>query len=99
MVNFSSQFREIAACEVSHRHCCKAVLSSKKKSALGSVVLQLALLTDEPTVSTPDVPPVSNPVESDMVRRNFCVVGSVSWTEKEPLPEDGSKAESGMEMF
>ena len=37
----------------------------------GSVVLQLAPVTDDPVVKICDVPPLPNPVASDIVSRNF----------------------------
>lgn len=43
----------------------------KEKGSEGLEVLQEALPTGAPTVSTPDVPPVAKPVASDMVSKNW----------------------------
>ena len=85
--------------EKTHSHCCRAEFSSKVKAGLAPAVLQDAPETEEPTVSTSDVPPDAKPVASDIVRRNSWVTGRVSWNEYVPVFASSLKAESGREML
>lgn len=82
-----------------HLHCCSASSSSKVKAGAGTAVLHAAPLMDEPVVSTLEVPPVPNPVESDMVSRNCFPDANMSCVENVPLPRSLSKEESGIDTF
>jgi hypothetical protein len=50
----------------------------------GSEVLQFAPVTEGPTVWSSDVPPLPNPVASDIVSKNFVPLSSSSCVEKAP---------------
>jgi hypothetical protein len=50
----------------------------------GSEVLQFAPVTEDPTVWRSDVPPLPNPVASDIVSKNFVPLNSSSCVEKAP---------------
>lgn len=77
-------------------HCCKAVFSWNANATPGSVELQEPPF-EGATVIKLEVPPVLNPVESDMVSTicSFFCIGSV--TENEPCPL--LNAVSGIETF
>ena len=63
------------------------------------MVSQAAPDTEEPTVSTSDIPPAANPVASDMVTKNCWFAGSCSFRAYEPLLVPASKDESGSEIL
>lgn len=50
------------------------------------MVLQLALLTDAPTVSKSLIPPVPKPVESDIMAKNFWSFGNGTCAWNVPWP-------------
>ena len=64
-----------------------------------SVVSQAEPVADAPVVSTLEIPPLPNPLASDMAKRNFWFSGNDSWVENEPIWDSTSYAEDGTDMF
>lgn len=73
------------------------MLGAGQWNSPGSVLSQLSPLRDSPVVMICELPPVANPVASDIVNKSLWPAAKGNVIEYDPVPS--LKADEGMEML